>query len=108
MDEKEVRVMHGNEVVLGGVVTPEGTLQVSGKVALPPGKVEVTVRSVPETTAGEDWWQFMQRARRELEAAGHRFVSDADADADAHLEWLREGDRIDDLLREVDRDRSAC
>jgi hypothetical protein len=28
-----------------------------------------------------------------------------EAEVNAHVEWLREGDRIDDLLREVDEPR---
>lgn len=45
----------------------------------------------------------MQRTRRELEAAGHPFMNEEEVNA--HIEWLREGDQIDDLLRQADKDR---
>ena len=38
--------------------------------------------------------------RRAAEAAGSTFMNEEEVNA--HIEWLREGDRIDDLLRQVD------
>ena len=35
--------MNGNPIVLEGMVTPEGSLQLTGKVPLPAGKVQVTL-----------------------------------------------------------------
>jgi hypothetical protein len=66
--------------------------------------VTVVLRQESESAPPrEDWWQFMQRTRRELEAAGHRFMNEQEVNT--HIEWLREGDRIDDLLSQVDEDR---
>ena len=86
-----------------GTLQPDGTLVLDEKPDLPPGRVEVVLRPVPEPTPPqEDWWQFMQRTRRELEAAGHTFMNDEEIQA--HIEWLREGDRIDDLLQHADKE----
>jgi hypothetical protein len=90
------------EVVIEGTLKPDGTLQLDQNPGLPPGRVTVVLRQ--ESTASpqpqEDWWQFMQRTRHELEAAGCRFLTDEEVTA--HIEWLREGDHIDELLREAD------
>jgi hypothetical protein len=55
------------------------------------------------TPPPEDWFQHLQRIRAEREAAGYPFMNEEEANA--HIEWLREGDRIDDLLREADEQR---
>jgi hypothetical protein len=39
----------------------------------------------------------MQRARKQMEEAGCRFLNDAEIQG--HVERMREGDRIDELLR---------
>ena len=31
-----------------------------------------------------------------------------EAEANAHIEWLREGDRVDEMLREVDEQRQKA
>ena len=92
------------EIVVAGTLKSDGTLELDRKPDLPPGRVTVVLRPESETAAPqEDWWQFMQRTRRELEAAGHPFMNEEEVNA--HIEWLREGDQIDDLLRQADEDR---
>ena len=92
------------EIVVAGTLKPDGTLELDRKPELPPGRVTVVLRQESEAAAPqEDWWQFMQRTRRELEATGHRFMNEEEVNA--HIEWLREGDPIDDLLRKADEDR---
>ena len=90
------------EIVVAGTLKPDGTLELDQKPNLAPGRVTVVLR--PETEPApppqEDWWQFMQRTRRELEAAGGRFMNEEEVDA--HIEWLREGDPIDEMLRQAD------
>lgn len=87
-----------DEVVVEGTLKPDGTLELDQKPNLPPGRVQVVLRQESEPIPPkEDWWQYMQRARHELEAAGSHFMTEEEVNA--HLAWLREGDRIDDLLR---------
>lgn len=87
------------EVVIGGTLKPDGTLELDQKPNLSPGRVQVVLRQESEPIAPkEDWWQYMRRARRELEEAGGHFMNEEEVNA--HIEWLREEDRIDDLLRQ--------
>src|SRR3954470_974708 len=85
-------------VELTGTLQADGTLVLDRNPALPPGRVRVVLQSAPEAPPGEDWWRYMLRTRAELEAAGHRFLNEEEMNA--HVEWLREGDPIDDLLRQ--------
>jgi hypothetical protein len=89
------------EIVIAGTLKPDGTLDLDQKLNLAPGRVTVVLRQESEAAPPrEDWWQFMQRTRRELEAAGSRFMNEEEVSA--HIEWLREGNRMDDLLGKVD------
>ena len=66
--------MSRTQVELTGTLRPDGTLALDERPDLPPGRVRVIVQAVPEAAPKEDWWEFMQRARRELEA-GHDHAS---------------------------------
>jgi len=87
--------MSTTEITVRGQITPEGTLELDGKPGLPAGPVQVVIRpmATPESLPG-DWWQFLQRARAELEAAGHPFRSKEEIDAE--IADLRSDDDIDD------------
>jgi hypothetical protein len=93
------------EIVVAGTLKPDGTLELDQKPSLAPGRVTVVLRPAPEAAAPpeEDWWQYLQRIRAEREASGYPFMNEAEVTA--HIEWLREGDRFDDLLRAVDEQR---
>jgi hypothetical protein len=93
-----------SEVVMEGTLKPDGTLELDQKPKLSPGRVTVVLRQ--ETKAAppkEDWWQYLQRCRRELEASGARFMNDEEMKA--HIEWLRTPDRIDEILQQADEER---
>jgi hypothetical protein len=91
--------MSQSEVVVAGTLKPDGTLELDQRPNLAPGRVTIVLRPAP----AEDWWQFMQRARRELEATGSPFMDEKEIQT--QVEWLREGDRIDDLLGRADPGR---
>jgi hypothetical protein len=95
-----------SEIVMEGTLKPDGTLELDHKPNLAPGRVTVVLRQEFEAIPPpqEDWWEFMRRARRELEASGAKFMNEEQVSA--HIEWLREGDRIDDLLREASEQRA--
>jgi hypothetical protein len=89
------------EVTVEGTLRPDGTVALDERPALPPGRVTVVLRPAKAAPAAqEDWFQYMLNARKQMEDAGSHFMDDAELKA--HIEWLREGDRIDDLLRESD------
>ena len=88
-----------SEVVIEGTLKPDGTLELDQKPSLSPGRVTVVLRqeSASAPPPAEDWFQFMQHARQEMAAAGCRFLNEKEVQS--HIERLREGDRIDELLR---------
>ena len=93
-----------DETTVEGTLKADGTLDLDQKPVLAPGRVAVTLRQISEPSpAGETWWEFMQRARRELEAAGNPFMNEREVNA--HIEWLREGDQFDEMLRQTDEER---
>jgi hypothetical protein len=97
--------MSGTTVVVRGVVKPNGTLELEGKPDLPVGPVEVVVRMLAATsTTGEDWWQYLQRARRELQAINYPFLKEQEVSA--WIEELRaDDDRIEEAYRQAEGSR---
>ncbi len=93
------------EIVVAGTLKPDGTLELDQKPNLAPGRVTVVLRQESEAVAPpqEGWWPYLQRIRAEREASGYPFMNEEEVNA--HIEWLREGDRFDELLREVDEQR---
>jgi predicted amidohydrolase len=86
------------EVVVQGTLNPDGTLNLDEKPSLSPGRVTVVLRQESKPTPTADWWEFMQSARKKMVEAGCHFMDEKEIQA--HIEWLREGDRIDDMLSE--------
>ena len=87
------------ETVIEGTLNPDGTLDLDRKPNLSPGRVTVVLRQKSEVKSPVqgNWFQFMQAARQKMEAAGCHFMNEKEMQE--HLDWLREGDRIDDLLQ---------
>jgi hypothetical protein len=83
-----------------GTVRPDGTLELDQKVTVPPGRVKVRVESVePPAQPNESLVEFVQRSRRELEAAGHTFRTKQEIDAELQEmrnEWDDRSDERDD------------
>jgi hypothetical protein len=86
------------EIVVGGTLKPDGTLELDEKLALPPGRVTVTLRKSPQPAAGDSWWQAMLDARKAMAASGCPVMDDREMQA--HIDWLREEDQVDELLRD--------
>ena len=90
------------EITVAGTLKSDGTLELDQPPSLAPGRVTVVLR--PERSPalpGENWWQFLERSRRELESAGATFMDDAAVNA--HIESLRDGDRVDEMLQATPR-----
>jgi hypothetical protein len=78
-------------LILTGEVSRDGKLRVELPEGTLPGPVEVTLRPLTsEPPAQEDWYQFLLSARARMEAAGCRFMNDAEVQA--YIEELREDD----------------
>jgi hypothetical protein len=83
--------MTPTQLVLHGNLKPDGTLELSERPALPVGPVEIVIRPLsPSQADSEDWWQYLQKARAELQAAGHCFRTKEEIDAE--IAELRSGD----------------
>ena len=82
---------------------PDGTLELDQKPNLSPGRVTVVLRQESQPPPQEDWFQYLQRIRARREAEGYPFMNEEEMNA--YIEWMREGDRMDDVLRELDEQR---
>lgn len=89
-------------IVVQGLVRPDGTLELDERLQLPAGRVQVTVQQVAEAAPPqEDWFQYLLRARAELEASGTAFRTAEEIEAER--EAFRSGDeRIEELYKELD------
>src|SRR4051812_48703892 len=95
--------MTPKHAVVTGTLQPNGTLALDEMPGLPTGPVQVIVSSAapPQAGAQGDWWQYLQRARQELESAGASFCSGQEVNA--YLDQLRgEWDRIEALYETMD------
>ena len=93
------------EEVLDGTPHPDGTLAMDREPHVPAGRVRVTIRvAEPRSEPTESWIQYLDRTRRELEAAGHPTM--AGPELLRHIDELRgDDDRIESIRREMEADR---
>ena len=74
--------MNPGEVIVEGVVRPDGALEVRERIRLAPGPVLVIIQPLPAAAPPrENWWQYLQRARAEAEAEGGPFRSEEEIEA---------------------------
>ena len=93
--------------VVEGELLPDGTLALDGPIELPAGRVRVTIQvSASAAQRSDDWFSYLQRSRRELEAINYPTMTACELDS--HVEWLRsDDDRIEKVYREMEEDRHA-
>jgi hypothetical protein len=85
--------MPAESVEVLGTIRPDGTLELDEQLTVPPGRVKVRVESV--APPAESLVEFVDRSRREMEAAGRPFMNDEEVTA--WIEDLRaEDDRIEE------------
>ncbi len=100
--------------VLLGTVRPDGALELDAPVDVPPGRVQITLQSVPETVpAREDTWAVLERIWKENEAQGRkpRTREEIDADINELRDELEEhAEAIEAIQEEAARARAkpAC
>jgi hypothetical protein len=103
----EERIMSSTSVVVKGVVKDDGTLELSEKVNLPPGPVQVTVQPAPEAAAQpEDLMTFMEKIWAAQRARGHAPRSAAEVDAEIREmrdEWEEHQNRLEALQEDSRR-----
>jgi hypothetical protein len=93
-------------VMILGVVKPDGTLELEGKVPLPAGKVQVTVQPVPELPKDDPFWQMMEEIWAGQQARGHVPRSVEEVEAERRLvrqEWEERMQEIERIQAESRR-----
>jgi len=81
--------MNATHLTMSGTIKPDGTLELEGKINLPPGRVRVALNIVPEASgAKEDTWAVLQRIWKENEALGLK--PRTAEEIDAYINGLRD------------------
>jgi hypothetical protein len=95
-------------VTLEAVVKPDGTLELPQRLALPPGRVQVTIVPLPELPTNDPFWQRMQARWAAQRTRGHvpRSVEDVEQERQAvRDEWEDRMRRIEQIQAEAARAR---
>jgi hypothetical protein len=58
-------------VILEALVKSDGTLELAERIALPPGRVQVTIVPIPDLPSNDPFWQRMQALWAGQRARGH-------------------------------------
>jgi len=95
--------MTTNTIEIQGTLQPDGTLLLDEKPNLPPGRVKVTVESVPDLTQ-TDVWQVLEQIWAGQRARGH--VPRSREEIDAELEGSRQEDEV--RMQELERIHAEC
>ncbi len=103
---KEERHMPANTVVIQGLVKPDGTLELEGKVPLPPGKVSVTLQPMPEVPYSQETDPFFEMLRS-IRALRERDGVKPDADA-ALAAAQKVRDEFDEQVEELGQLQDDC
>ena len=92
--------MSTDPIILEGIVNADGTLELAGKVSLPPGRVQVTVQPLPDLPADDPFWQRMQAIWAAQKARGHspRSVAEVETERQAiRSEWEKRMEAIENI-----------
>jgi hypothetical protein len=95
-------------VTLEAVVKPDGTLELAEPIALPPGRVQVTIVPIPDLPPDDPFWQRMQGLWAAQRARSHvpRSAQDVEQERQAvRDEWEDRMRRIEQIQAEAARAR---
>ncbi len=96
--------MNAEAVILEGTVQPDGTLEVTQKVNLPAGRVQVTVRPVTELVQPVRFWEMMKSIWAAQLASGR--TPRTREEIDAEIEALH--DESEEEMQAVERLQEEC
>ncbi len=97
--------MSMNQIVVQGIVEPDGSLKLDRPVALPPGAVEVTIEPLSKTaTSLDSFWATMEEIWAGQRLRGH--VPRSKAAIDAEVASLR--DEAEEEMLAVERIHAEC
>jgi hypothetical protein len=97
-------------VTVEGLVKSDGSVEVSEKVSLPAGKVQVTLVPWPQLPQDDPFWQMMQKIWDGQKARGHvaRTSSEVEAEREAlREEWDTRMSEITRIQEEADKLRAG-
>ncbi|HEV3260772.1 MAG TPA: hypothetical protein VG013_28215 [Gemmataceae bacterium] len=95
-------------VTLEAMLKPDGTLELGERIALPPGRVQVTIVPIPELPPDDPFWQRMQALWAAQRARGHvpRSAQEVEEERQAARdEWDERMRRIEHIQAEAGRAR---
>jgi hypothetical protein len=96
--------MNAAAVILEGTVQPDGTLEVTQKVNLPAGPVQVTVQPVTELVQPERFWKMRESIWAAQVASGR--TPRTREEIDAEIAALH--DESEEEMRAVERLQEEC
>jgi hypothetical protein len=94
----------GVQITLQGTVTAEGSLELDDRVAMPEGRVLVTVRPVVQPASNDPFWQRMEQIWAAQRARGH--VPRTKGQIDAELRELRDDAELE--MQATERLHDEC
>jgi hypothetical protein len=104
MTAEEGGAVSANLVVVNGVVKPDGTLELEGKVPLPAGRVQVIVQPYPELPKDDPFFQMLEAIWAGQKARGH--VPRSAEEVEAERQQVRE--EWEERMREIERIRDEA
>ena len=88
------------QVVVQGTLRPDGTLELDEKPNLPPGRVQVTLRTAQEpVSSGPGWWDVLMQIKREQAARG--FHGSSQEEIEAYVRELREDREYEERWQQI-------
>jgi hypothetical protein len=97
--------MSAATVTVEGFVRPDGTLEISKKLDLPAGRVQVVVRSLSEPPQPDRFWKMMESLWVDLRTSGGR-TPRTQEEMDAEIDALR--NEAEEELQAVERLQEEC
>jgi hypothetical protein len=98
--------MSRSVVTLEAVVRPDGTLDLGERIALPPGRVQVTIVPLPDLPPNDPFWQRMQALWAAQRGRGHVPRSEQEVEEErqtVRAEWEDRMRRIEQIQAEAAR-----
>ena len=96
--------MNAAPIVVEGRVQPDGTLEVTQKVDLPAGPVQLTVRPIAEPVQPDRFWRMMESIWADQRASGR--TPRTREEIDAEIEVLR--NEAEEEMQAVERVQEDC
>jgi hypothetical protein len=92
------------QVTLQGTVRADGSLELDDRIAMPEGRVLVTVRPIVQPASDDPFWQRMERIWAGQRARGH--IPRTKEQIDAELRELRDEAEVE--MRAIEQLHDAC